>query len=136
MVKRHSRANRTASPIDSGRAEVLIPIKAAAITARREVSSDYLAMQHEEESLWSHSRPSGRFLLATTETMAAPVTPRVVITKMKGRFFMGTLLSSQSISDCNFQLCISDVIVVTETTILLNFYADTLAVGLRPQSGH
>lgn len=38
-----------------------------------------------------------RFLLATTETMAAPAMLRVVITKMKGRFFMGTLLSSQSI---------------------------------------
>lgn len=74
-----------------------------------------------------------RFLLATTETMAAPAMLRVVITKMKGRFFMGTLLSSQSISDCNCELCISDVIVVTETTILLNFYADTLAVELCPR---
>src|SRR5262249_40269860 len=57
VVTRHRRANRPASPIDSGRAEVLIPIKAAAITARREVSSDYLAMQHAER-LWSHSRLS------------------------------------------------------------------------------
>src|SRR5262245_32771308 len=32
-----------------------------------------------------------------------------------------SLVSFQNISDCNCQLCISDVIVVTETTILLNF---------------
>ena len=31
------------------------------------------------------------FLLATTETMAAPAMLRVVITKMKGRLFMGAL---------------------------------------------
>jgi hypothetical protein len=37
-------------------------------------------------------------------------------------------VSFQNISDCNCQLCISDVIVVTETTILVNFYAGTLAV--------
>ena len=37
-------------------------------------------------------------------------------------------MSFQNISDCNCELCISDVIVVTEATILLNFYAGTLAV--------
>src|SRR5262245_41148444 len=62
--------------------------------------------------------------------MAAPAMLRVVITKMKGRLFMGALscVSSQRISNCNCQVCISDVIVVIETTILLNFYASTLAV--------
>src|SRR5262245_16796747 len=39
-----------------------------------------------------------------------------------------SLVSFQNISDCNCQLCIRDVTVVAETTILLNFYAGTLAV--------
>jgi hypothetical protein len=54
-------------------------------------------------------------------------------------FHMRSLVSSQRISDCNCQLCISNVIVVPETTILLNFCAGTLALefpNCTPESGH
>jgi hypothetical protein len=50
-----------------------------------------------------------------------------------------SLVSFENISDCNCQLCISDVIVVAETTILLNFYAGKLPVAFpiwTAESGH